>query len=405
MSNTNPQTFAQGLQVSDLQALLVRALGDTQAARVISPVRAVVVKAIAAIADPVCTVDAPYPSPNASHVTIADRQRAARFREYADTLQKHIDAKNNPATAGQNWTRRRAGIMAGMRADALHMEKTQCALRGLAGLLEIGDLHADLRTLTSKSEVSALIRSDYDGSPVRDRARLLARVTGCDTPHANNAARATEEQAREVAGQIKKIANTQKIPGFFPTPDALARRMVTLLELDSDMRVLEPSAGAGHLVQALCDYARTCHLDNVRVRVIEINHTLAKLTCERFTGNSAVLVSQSDCLAFPCPERDHDAYDRVIMNPPFENGQDVRHVRHVYDLLKPGGRIVAIMGEHAFFSMDKTSRDFRDWLKMRGTSEQLPAGTFLSSDRATSVATRLVIIGKPHHETRQEQTT
>ena len=42
-------------------------------------------------------------------------------------------------------------------------------------------------------------------------------------------------------------------------------------------------------------------------------------------------------------------YDRIIMNPPFSNRQDAEHVRHAYELLRPNGRIVAIMGEGVFF--------------------------------------------------------
>ncbi len=30
-------------------------------------------------------------------------------------------------------------------------------------------------------------------------------------------------------------------------------------------------------------------------------------------------------------------FDRALMNPPFENGQDIAHVRHAFQVLKPGG--------------------------------------------------------------------
>ena len=59
--------------------------------------------------------------------------------------------------------------------------------------------------------------------------------------------------------------------------------------------------------------------------------------------------------------RDHDeltgvrksgynsGYDRIIMNPPC----DAEHVQHAYSLLKPGGRLVTIMGEGVFYGQDK----------------------------------------------------
>jgi len=90
-------------------------------------------------------------------------------------------------------------------------------------------------------------------------------------------------------------------------------------------------------------------------------------------------------------------YDRIIMNPPFSNRRDAEHVQHAYGLLKPGGRIVAIMGEGVFFGQDKRAQAFRDWLdEVGGTSEQLEEGTFLDSSLPvnTGANARLVVIDK-----------
>ena len=56
------------------------------------------------------------------------------------------------------------------------------------------------------------------------------------------------------------------------------------------------------------------------------------------------------------------------MNPPFSNRQDAEHVRHAYDLLKPNGRIVAIMGEGVFFGSDKKAVEFRERLDCVGVN-------------------------------------
>ncbi len=42
-------------------------------------------------------------------------------------------------------------------------------------------------------------------------------------------------------------------------------------------------------------------------------------------------------------------YDVIVMNPPFEKLQDIDHVRHAFDLLTEGGRLVAVMSESPFF--------------------------------------------------------
>lgn len=91
-------------------------------------------------------------------------------------------------------------------------------------------------------------------------------------------------------------------------------------------------------------------------------------------------------------------YDRIIMNPPFSDGRDIQHVMHAYSLLRPGGRIVAIMGEGAFFQSNKRAEGFREWLEERGaTNEKLPDGSFMDPSLPvnTGVAARMVVIDKP----------
>jgi len=34
-------------------------------------------------------------------------------------------------------------------------------------------------------------------------------------------------------------------------------------------------------------------------------------------------------------------FDAVLMNPPFKNGSDIRHVRHAIRFLRPGGRLAS----------------------------------------------------------------
>lgn len=89
-------------------------------------------------------------------------------------------------------------------------------------------------------------------------------------------------------------------------------------------------------------------------------------------------------------------YDRIVMNPPFENAQEIDHVLHAFKLLAPGGRIVSVMSEGPFFRSDKKSEAFRDFVDNYGYSEQLPQGSFLKSRNSTGVNTRIVVIEKPY---------
>lgn len=92
-----------------------------------------------------------------------------------------------------------------------------------------------------------------------------------------------------------------------------------------------------------------------------------------------------------------ESFDRIVMNPPFSKRQDTEHVRRAYDLLNPGGKLVAIVSEGSFFGKDKKASEFRDWLEeVGGTSEKLAEGSFNdpSLPVTTGVNTRMVVIEK-----------
>jgi methylase of polypeptide subunit release factors len=117
---------------------------------------------------------------------------------------------------------------------------------------------------------------------------------------------------------------------LFPTPEPLAERMVGMLQLHAHATVLEPSCGTGRLLAAL---AATCiPLD---VDAVEIAQPLVDDCAARFTGWK---VTQGDFLTYRTLER----YDRIIMNPPFRRGSDIKHICHAAGLLNRGGKLVAL---------------------------------------------------------------
>lgn len=166
---------------------------------------------------------------------------------------------------------------------------------------------------------------------------------------------------------------------FFPTPPELAGRMVEMAGVEPGMRVLEPSAGNGNIAEAIRDAG-------VEPDVAEISSSLREVLEAK--GFSVVGQDFMDV---------DGEYDAIIMNPPFSDNQDIEHVRHAFDLLKPGGKLVAIMGEGAFFRGGKTENAFREWIDEQGADvEKLPEGTF--TDRTllntTGANARLVVVKK-----------
>ena len=189
---------------------------------------------------------------------------------------------------------------------------------------------------------------------------------------------AEAEQKKAIKQKEIELANS-KIDGFFPTPKNIVEKMLDEADIKKGETVLEPSAGKGNIA----DEIRTQYPDNA-LEVAEINDSLSELLKEK--GHNVV---GNDFLAT------NKKYDKIIMNPPFEKLQDIDHVKHAYDMLNRGGRLVAIMSESPFFNSAKKAEAFRTWLEdVGGVSEKLPENSFKNSERSTGVNTRLVVIDK-----------
>lgn len=171
----------------------------------------------------------------------------------------------------------------------------------------------------------------------------------------------------------------KKLPGFFPTPRAVIAEMLEYADIEDGNRILEPSCGKGDILDSLKQF----HPDN-EVVSLELNRTLAD-----------VLSAKGHSVRFENFLEHRGEYDRIVMNPPFERGQDIDHVMHAFSLLKDGGKLVSVMSEGPFFRNDRKAATFREWLNERGGfSEKLPENAFAGTEafRQTGVQTRLVII-------------
>lgn len=128
---------------------------------------------------------------------------------------------------------------------------------------------------------------------------------------------------------IKEIVASGCIPDqqshqFYPTPESLAKIAVDLADIDGEHTVREPSAGVGGLADLL---------PKDRTHCVEIS----KLNCSVLSAKGFD-VTNEDFLAWQGP-----AVDRIVMNPPFSQGRWQAHVEHAASMLKPDGRLVAIL--------------------------------------------------------------
>jgi hypothetical protein len=116
----------------------------------------------------------------------------------------------------------------------------------------------------------------------------------------------------------------QKAHQFYPTPERLARIAVDLADIGPEETCLEPSAGMGGLADLL---------PKDRTHCIEVSPLHSKVLEAK--GHN---VTHADFLAWA-----GDQVDCVVMNPPFSEGRWQAHVQHAATLVKPRGKLVAIL--------------------------------------------------------------
>lgn len=384
---------------------------------------------------------------------------APRLRRAADTLEKTIQKKLNPGVNQQAPTARRARIAAGMGSEGRELQRIQGVMRNLADAQETGTTSETLSNITSRAEVETLlsreeipaVRIDHRGinelleaakglKGISEARSTVTRISGIDNvitrpsqiaaidtlvKAANKAGKkplqysyaldqikafnrakrlgidtqerwasarkellALERPVTQVSAKERTVKELErelignKIPGFFATPQPVIDEVMAELDLDEGMSVLEPEAGNGDMADAAREAGG-------KVDVIEISGQLQEV----LKAKEHNLVD-TDFMSYTGKK-----YDRILMNPPFEKQADIDHVLHAYELLKPGGRLVAVMSESTFFRDNKKSVDFRSQVDEFGHIVDLPEGAFKKGKfRTTGVKSRIVVMDKPGKE-------
>jgi tRNA1(Val) A37 N6-methylase TrmN6 len=178
-----------------------------------------------------------------------------------------------------------------------------------------------------------------------------------------------KNRIQDLRNQLKAGVRVLSAPQLFPTPKETADYLIELADIRPDQKILEPSAGTGRLLDALISggYQETCS-----ITAVELNLNLSESLKRHYPQIS---VHQADFM-----EWNKEKYDCIIMNPPFQNAQDIRHIRHAQTLLNAGGKLIAIC---ASGPRQKTAF-------LEHYSEPLPLGTF--KEEGTSVNTQIIII-------------
>ena len=246
-------------------------------------------------------------------------------------------------------------------------------------LIDISDYDAELDKIYKNTDV---LKNQYFETAIEERRRLsrmgiesveelreyLREYFNYRT--VKSSIDPTQQKIKELERSLKF---TQGGDTFF-TPSNIALQMIELADISHNSRVLEPSAGIGNIADQIKKF-----VDNVDV-------------CEQMYSYSELLtlkgfnVVGSDFLKY----ENNNYYDSIIMNPPFSTEQS--HIKHAYDLLKTGGKLIAITSPHWTFANDKSSKEFRQWFEnLNGEIvEELESGTF----EMTQVRSNIIVINK-----------
>lgn len=189
------------------------------------------------------------------------------------------------------------------------------------------------------------------------------------------------EQLRAAVNAGVKVVSS---PQLFPTPVPLADRMVSIADIRPGHRVLEPEVGTGRILAAIVRAVL-----NVELVAVELNYNLAANLSQHYP-DPAISIRQADFLE--C-NGDLGTFDRILMNPPFANGDDIKHIKHAVKFLVPGGLLVGICAGGP--------RQLEQLKPLASFWEPLPAGTF--SESGTEVSTVLLTITAPEAQPEPEQ--
>lgn len=312
---------------------------------------------------------------------------ADKLRTMADALQSAIDDKYRDRRANTPKQQRQA---AEARQEGAKLTRAQKMMRALAACHDAGTVPAELARVTAKTAIVELASEEIDRSGAGYYDAGIPTGKPCHWHESAKAAQAAalwalldnigdaEARAEEMLRQKIDGLKFAKIPGYFPTPAEMVARMIDAANLHEGSRVLEPSAGSGAIADALRDAGHD-------VVCVERHASL----CDILKGKGHSVIQSDFCevgeLGAP--------FDAVLMNPPFERGQDLEHVARAFGHVKPGGRLVAIMGAGVMFRQDRKYAEFRAMAEEQGGEfVEIPAGAFKES--GTGVASVMLTICK-----------
>jgi|GEM_PF-2237516 len=231
----------------------------------------------------------------------------------------------------------------------------------------------------------------YVGSLKESKGQFLAYDPSLHATGAKMRAEGLQAVVDELPTQTRRDTETDAFQQF-STPPSYAYAVNWIANIQEGERVLEPSAGNGGIAIFAKNAGAKVDVNELADRRIP---SLEALGFNRVTQENAEQIGNIF----------DDAYDVVVMNPPFSasagrtskntSATGAKHIEQALSLLKPGGRLVAIMG-HTFHPSNSRVAPF---FKRIAKDHDVRANVVVKGDQVykkygTTYDNRLIVIDK-----------
>jgi len=185
------------------------------------------------------------------------------------------------------------------------------------------------------------------------------------------------------------------IPDYYPTPPHIIQKMLDKLDFKQISSILEPSAGSGHLVEAIIEkfklsrsyyYSKEAIWD---IDTIELDNEL-----QMILKGKGYRVVHDNYLTYST----YKSYDCIIANFPFSDGD--KHLIKALEMQESGGSIVCLLNAETLRNpYSNTRKELLDKLEHYNAEIEYIKNAFIDSERSTNVEVALIYISipKPEH--------
>lgn len=205
----------------------------------------------------------------------------------------------------------------------------------------------------------------------------------------------TEQQIQDFVKYRDELSfkSVAKSMDYFPTPPNIVDMLIEKADLKCGQMILEPSAGKGNIAEAIQQKVGNC----ATLHVVEYSdYNRLTLEAKNYT------VVGSDFLNFGVKERnerglpiyeDGVLYDRIVMNPPFQDGMDFMHITHAYKMLADDGVLVAIVPSSSYVGLGRDATEKNAFIEANeGTINIIKAAEYNRQMEFTQLTIDIAII-------------